>query len=234
MINQILSLLFPESCPLCKKPSTDHHIAPICPDCWQMIHPYRGPLCQRCGKPLVSPVSSICGGCLKDEPPFKLARSFGLYEGVLKKAINLLKYQGIKRLSKPLSELILQTIEIPAVDAVVPVPLHERRLKEREFNQSALIARHIAKRLGIPLLPDCLIKTRDTMPQVGLSMKERAKNIKKAFEIKDRDLLNGKDIMLVDDVFTTGATVRECSKVLKKGGAGDIYVITIAHGSGDL
>jgi ComF family protein len=199
-----------------------------------MIHPYIGPLCQRCGKPLVSSASSICGECLKEDPPFKLARSFGLYEGVLKKAINLLKYQGIKRLSKPLSELILQTLKIPPVDVAVPVPLHERRLKEREFNQSALIAKYIAKGSGIPLLSDCLIKSKDTVPQVGLNMKERRKNIKKTFEIKDRNPLNGKDIMLVDDVFTTGATVRECSKVLKNAGARDIYVITIAHGSGDL
>jgi ComF family protein len=233
VINRFLRILFPEVCPLCKKPSTDHKTAPICPLCWQTIQPYRGNICQRCGRPLVSQVPSTCGECLKYEPAFKFVRSFGLYEGILKKAINLLKYHGIKRLSRPLSEILLE-IKMPQVEIVIPVPLHERRLRQREFNQSALLAKYVAKSLGTTLILDCLIKIRDTMPQVGLSAKDRKKNIKKAFEVKDEEIIKGKDIMLIDDVFTTGATVQECSKVLKKAGAGDIYVITLAHSLGDI
>ncbi len=186
-------------------------------------------MCQRCGKPLVSDVSTTCGECLEDEPAFLYARSFGLYEGVLKKAISLLKFYGIKRLSKPLSDIIFR-IEIPRVDAVIPVPLHEKRLRQREFNQSALIAKYLAKSLGIEVLLNCLVKIRDTAPQVGLSSRNRRENIKKAFEIRRSEMIERKNIILIDDVATTGATVRECSGVLKKAGVENIYVITLAHG----
>lgn len=228
MINRFLNVLFPELCPFCKKPPQDHRIAPICTDCWNEITQYNGSICQICGKPLISSASIICGDCISDRPAFKLARSFGLYEATLKEAINLLKYYGIKRLAKPLSDMMLK-IKIPGVETILPVPLHKRRLRVRGFNQSGLLAKYMAKRLRIPIITDCLIKVRDTLPQVGLGAKEREKNIRKAFEVKNRGLIQGKTIMLIDDVFTTGATVRECSKVLKKAGARDIYVITLAH-----
>jgi len=238
MINRFLRILFPESCPVCKRPSTDHKTAPICPDCWQAIPPYKGPICRRCGTPLVSDVSIICRDCIQDEPAFKSARSFGLYEGSLKKAINLLKYHGIKRLSKPLSDIIFQTNPAPeefrcGVDTIIPVPLYKKRLRQREFNQSALLAKHMAKSLGVKLILNCLVKIKDTMPQVGLSSKDRIKNIRKAFGIRNQNLIDGKNIVLVDDVFTTGATARECSRVLKNAGAENIYVITLAHGLKD-
>jgi len=232
MLNNFLNILFPETCPVCQHPAKDHKIAPICPDCWQAVSPYEGPMCCRCGKPLVSDVSTTCGECMEDEPAFSYARSFGLYEGVLKKAISLLKFYGIKRLSRPLSDVILY-LKIPEADIVIPVPLHEKRLRKREFNQSALIAKYLAASQGITVMLNSLVKVRDTMPQVGLSSQDRRRNIKGAFAINNRSLISGKDIVLVDDVVTTGATVRECSKVLKKAGARNIYVITLAHGMMD-
>lgn len=229
MLNNFLNILFPETCPVCQHPAKDHYTAPICPYCWKAVSPYEGPMCLRCGKPLVSDISKTCGECLEDEPAFSYARSFGLYEGVLKRAISLLKFYGIKRLSRPLSDVMLH-LKIPDADVMIPVPLHEKRLRKREFNQSALIAKYLAASQGITVMLNCLVKIRDTMPQVGLSSSERRKNIKGAFAINNRPLISGKDIVLVDDVVTTGATVRECSKVLKKAGARDIYVITLAHG----
>jgi len=186
-------------------------------------------MCRRCGTPLNSDVSTICGECLANEPAFSYARSFGLYEGVLKRAVSLLKFYGIKRLSRPLSEVMLK-MKIPESDVVIPVPLHDKRLKKREFNQSALIAKYLASSMGIKIILNGLVKVRDTMPQVGLSSHERKKNIRGAFAVKNNSLISGKDIVLVDDVVTTGATVRESSKVLKKAGARNIYVITLAHG----
>lgn len=124
-------------------------------------------------------------------------------------------------------------IKMPEVDLVLPVPLHKKRLRHRGFNQSALLARHVAKRISIPLITDCLVRVKDTVPQVGLHAKERKKNIKNAFEVRNK-CIEAKRLMLIDDVFTTGATVRECSKVLKKAGAKDIYVVTLAHGKGDF
>ena len=147
-------------------------------------------------------------------------------------AINLFKYHGVKRLSKPLSDIISQ-LKIPRVDTVVPVPLYNKRLRQREFNQSALLAKNMARYLGVPLMLGCLVKARDTLPQVGLNSKQRRKNIRKAFEIRDRRLIKGRRILLVDDVITTGATIRECSGELKKAGADDIYAIALAHGIRD-
>lgn len=232
MLNSLLRILFPEKCPLCQKPSTSHEIAPICPECWQTINFYNGPRCERCGRPLVSDVSITCGECLENEPAFTSARSFGLYEGVLKEAINLFKYHGIKRLARPLSRMMAR-IERPYIDAIVPVPLHKGRLREREFNQSALLARYLSRYLKIPLITDCLIRVKATAPQVGLSARERKRNTRNAFRVKDANMIKKKNIILVDDVITTGATVRECSKILRKAGAGEIHVIALAHGTGE-
>ena len=191
--------------------------------------PHSGSGCEKCGRPFVSGVSTTCADCIQSEPHFENARSFGPYNGTLKKAINLFKYHGIKRLAGPLSD-VMHRVSIPSVNTVIPVPLYKKRLREREFNQSALLAKHTAKRLGIPLALDCLVKTRDTTPQVGMNSKDRFKNIKKAFIINDSSVIRNRNALLVDDVFTTGATVRECSRMLKKAGADNVYVITLAHG----
>lgn len=232
MLDKLLNLLFPQSCPVCQKPSSNHKIAPICNECWHSILPYKGPLCRRCGIPLSSDVSKICAECIKEYPAFINARSFGSYNGALRTAINLFKYHGVKRLAKPLSDIISQ-LKIPRVDTVVPVPLYNKRLRQREFNQSALLAKNMARYLGVPLMLSCLVKARDTLPQVGLNSKQRRKNIRKAFKIRDRRLIKGKKILLVDDVITTGATIRECAGELKKAGAEDIYAIALAHGTRD-
>lgn len=113
---------------------------------------------------------------------------------------------------------------------VLPVPLYKKRLRERGFNQSALLGKYVAKRLGVPLNLYSLARNRDTRPQVGLSAKERKKNIRNAFEIKEEGVIKGRRVLLIDDVFTTGATTRECSKVLKKAGVQEVFVITLSHG----
>ncbi len=229
MLNKFLNTLFPESCPVCRMPATDHTTAPICNDCWQSIAPYHGPRCRTCGRPLVSGVSLECGDCIQHRPAFDSAGSFGLYDGVLRQAINQLKYHNIKRLSKPLSEMVLQ-MKLPRVDAVLPVPLYKTRLKQREFNQSALIAKNTGEHLGCTMLPHALVKIRDTKPQVGLRSGERRANIRKAFAVQSKELIEGKDILIIDDVITTGATVSECAKTVKKAGAARVHVIALAHG----
>ncbi|MBI5665641.1 MAG: ComF family protein [Nitrospirae bacterium] len=232
MLNNFLNALFPETCPICRRPASDHKTAPVCTECWQSIRPYTGAKCRKCGRPLTSDASTICGDCLQDEPAFESARSFGLYEGALRKALNLLKYHNVIRLSKPLSDILLR-IETPRVDAVLPVPIYKKRLRQREFNQSALLAKHLAKGTGSTLVLDSLVKMKDTKPQVGLSSNERRENMRNAFGIQNREAIEGKDILLIDDVSTTGATIRECSKVLKKAGAGSIHALTLAHGMMD-
>lgn len=230
MLNRFLNLLFPSFCPLCKKPSMSHKTAPICHECWEGIPQYQGPQCLTCGTPLPSEHSTSCGECTRSKPTFHTARSYGLHSGILKETVNLLKFHGMKRLSKPLSEKLIR-IEMPNVDIVVPVPLHRKRLRMREYNQSALIAKHVARHLEVPIAVNTLIRIRETRPQVGLNAQERRKNIRNAFSITDDHLISGKQVLLLDDVYTTGATVRECSRILRKAGARDIFVITLTHGA---
>ncbi|OHE60707.1 MAG: hypothetical protein A2Z47_15895 [Thermodesulfovibrio sp. RBG_19FT_COMBO_42_12] len=178
--------------------------------------------------PFSSEYSDICGQCLKKAPPFFKVINYGLYEGAIAEAINQLKFHGVKRLSKPLG-ILLQSLDLPAMDGVVPVPLSIKGLRERGFNQSLLIARIVSKKISAPLLMDILIKKKETPPQVGLSAKERLLNLKNAFEVKGN--VDGLRLLLIDDVMTTGATVTECSRVIMKAGAKEVIVLTLARSS---
>jgi ComF family protein len=178
--------------------------------------------------PFSSEYSDICWQCLKKAPPFSKVINYGLYEGALAEAINQLKFHGVKRLSKPLG-ILLQSLDLPAMDGIVPVPLSIKKLRERGFNQSLLIARTVSKEIKVPLLIDILLKKKDTPPQIGLSAKERLLNLKNAFEVKGD--VDGLRLLLVDDVMTTGATVTECSKVLMKAGAKEVIILTLARSS---
>jgi competence protein ComFC len=178
--------------------------------------------------PFSSEYSMACGQCLKKKPPFSKVTNYGLYEGVLAEAINQLKFHGVKRLSKPLGRLLL-SLDLPKIDGIVPVPLNVKRLSERGFNQSLLLARVVSKAIKVPLLIDILFKKKETPPQLGLSAKERQSNLKDAFEANgDIKVLR---LLLVDDVMTTGTTVTECSRKLLKAGAKDVVVLTLARSS---
>lgn len=144
----------------------------------------------------------------------------------MKEAIHLLKFNGVKRLSKPLG-FMLSELPIPKVDGIIPVPLHHERLHQRGFNQTASISRHLAKNLKIPLMLDVLKKTKKTPPQTDVTGKERLKNIKNVFAASEE--IKGLDLLVIDDVITTGATVRECAKTLIKAGAKSVTVVALAR-----
>ena len=180
--------------------------------------------------PFTSEYAKICSQCFKKAPPFSMIINYSLYDGVLAEAINQLKFHGLKRLAKPLGKLLLD-FDLSGMDSVVPVPLSIKRLRERGFNQSLLLARVISREKKLPLLIDILFKKKETSPQTGLSGKERLLNLKNAFVVK-RDI-RGLRLLLVDDVMTTGATVTECSKQLMKAGAKEVTVLTLARASMD-
>ncbi|MEW6569560.1 MAG: ComF family protein [Nitrospirota bacterium] len=163
---------------------------------------------------------------MKSPPPFSRAMSYGLYEGSLAEAINQLKFGGIRRLSRYLGDLLL-SMDLPEMDAIVPVPLNVKKLRKRGFNQSLLIARRIAKKKEIALLMDVLSKKKETQPQTDLPAKERLVNLKGAFEIRGN--VRGLKLFLVDDVMTTGTTVRECSMQLMRAGAKEVVVLILAR-----
>jgi ComF family protein len=222
----ILNLLFPSQCPLCQVPSDNHNHNPICSGCWATIKRYEGPSCSVCGLPTVSEYTGLCAECLSKTPPFSKISCYGIYDGALKESIHLLKFNGIKRLAKPLSDMLVK-MTADDFDAIVPVPLHISKLREREFNQTALLSRHIAKTINKPLLTEALIKTRKTALQTAVDGKERRSNLRGAFSVSQD--VSGMKLTLVDDVITTGATVRECAATLKQAGAQEIRVVALAR-----
>jgi ComF family protein len=226
LISRFFNILYPARCPLCGNTPDVFVHSPFCRSCWSEVQRYTGPSCRICALPFTSEHSNICGQCLKKAPPFSRVISYGLYEGVIREAINQFKFFGLRRLSEPLGNLLLG-LELPAADGVVPVPLTLRRLRERGFNQSLLIARIIAKEIRAPLLMDILTKEKETHPQIGLTARERLLNLRNAFAVNGS--LKGMRLLLVDDVMTTGATVTECSKQLMRSGAEEIIVVTLAR-----
>lgn len=228
LIARTLQIFYPSMCPLCERTSDALYCAPLCTSCWKTIKRYTGPSCRVCAMPFTSSHSSICGKCLKMKPPFSKVFTYGLFEGALVEAIHQFKFHGIKRLSGPLSDLLL-TIDIPEADGCVPVPLSIQGLRERGFNQSLLLARNISRQKGIPLFMDVLHKRKETPPQLGLSASERRSNLKGAFQAMKS--VQGKRLLLIDDVITTGSTVAECAKQLLKAGARQVTVLSIARSS---
>jgi len=179
-----------------------------------------------CAAPLVSEHSTVCGDCLSHPPPFSSVLNFGLYSGSLSEAIHLLKFSGLKRLAKPLGKLLTE-LPIPTVDGIVPVPVTKRTLRTRGFNQALLLSVVLSRHIRIPVYMDMLYKKKDTPAQIGLGAKERTRNLRNAFEVKGE--LHGLRLLLLDDVMTTGATVKECAKTLVKSGAREVVAVTLAR-----
>jgi ComF family protein len=164
---------------------------------------------------------------------FTMARALGAYEGSLQEAIHHWKYEGKMNLTPFFAEWMAEGVkrywDPNSLDLLIPVPLHTQRLRERGFNQALLLVRELSCRTGIPYRKTILQKKKPTVPQVKLSGAEREKGLRGAFRVAGKEEWVGKSILLVDDVYTTGATVNECSKVLRRGGAKRVDVLTLAH-----
>ena len=220
------ALVFTDTCPTCAGTPDDLMTAPICRACWSAMARYTGPACEVCARPFASPLSTICGECLKKPPPFVRAQSYTLYGETMKEAIHLLKYSRIKRLARPLAARLVG-LSLPEVDAVIPVPIGLGGLRERGFNQTLQIGRVVARHLGVPMIADVLYRKRETARQAGLTRTQRIANLRGAFGT--RGPLPARRVLLVDDVITTGTTASECAKALRKAGAAEIHVVTLAR-----
>lgn len=214
----------------------------ICPDCLTVFEPMVSPLCRRCGVMFGSRIGEdhLCGDCLQHPGHFRRARSVGAYDGALMALIHHFKYRACLVLDDPLARLLQQTFvrhwQLGEIDLVVPVPLHGRRLRQRGFNQAQMLVRAWAKlddgcMTGVHFARsrDVMIRFRPTDPQTGLGKKERRRNIRGAFKVVDHHRVAGMRILLVDDVFTTGATADEAARELKKCGADCVDVLTVAR-----
>ncbi|MEW6325889.1 MAG: ComF family protein, partial [Nitrospirota bacterium] len=233
LVDRIGRWFWPAECSLCPRPSGVNPY--FCADCWAHMVRLAEPWCSRCGLPFPSAVARAqspghqCANCRARSPDFDLARAAVAYEGVAAAALRLFKYQRRRALARPLAELIDPLPgELGRVDAVLPVPLHVERLREREFNQALALAQALSRRTGWPVWWDLLERTRATPAQVGLDAVERRRNVKGAFAARDPARLEGKRVVLVDDVLTTGSTLNECARTLKRAGAVSVAVLTIA------
>ncbi len=232
----LADLLFPLSCKVCGLNMRSGETPQICGRCWSTIRLLDGPCCPRCGKPFASEAALShspdhqCGDCREKPPKFDRAISAAIYENALAEAIHLFKYSKRASWSKPLGRLLHTRIpDFGKLDVILPVPLHSKRLRQREFNQSLLLAREVSLASRIPLQMDNLRRVRWTQPQIELNGDERRKNVRRAFEVKWPDQVQDQSILLIDDVYTTGATVNECARVLKKAGAEVVNVLTVAR-----
>lgn len=231
---KLFRFFLPPQCPCCEK-FLEEGQRGICPDCLSEIHWIEPPFCSVCGTPFVSVEGENhpCGPCLTKKKYFTMVRALGSYEGSLQEAIHRWKYEGKTYLTPFFGEWMAKGLnrywDANLFDFLIPVPLHRQRLRERGFNQALLLAKELSRRTGIPYRKRLLQKGRPTLPQVNLSGVEREKGVRGSFHIIGRKKLEGKSILLIDDVYTTGATVNECSKVLLAGGAERVDVLTLAH-----
>ena len=235
MFKALLDIVFPPLCHACKEFIPDAGDLHLCTRCRGEVHDVSSPLCTICGIPFATPggIDHVCGACLAIHPRFAAARAAVLFDGVARDLIHRFKYDRKVHLARPLSLLVQEALTSfttsLAADLLIPVPLHRRRLRERGFNQAVLLGRTLAKAWNIPLNVDTLKRTRWTEPQVTLSAAEREANVRGAFALAEPAAVRGRKIILLDDVYTTGSTVAECSRVLRKAGADEIYVITVAR-----
>lgn len=230
-VTPVLAVLFPSTCAACGRLLARPWSGPLCEACWAALPRHDTAAC-RCGLPLL-PVQAVCGRCRADGGPFAAGASLGPYEGALRLVLHSLKYSGRRRAAERLADLLLEDqavrLLVRTSEVLVPVPLHPRRLRERGFNQSALIARALARRSGRLFSADALVRWRDTAPQAGLSAVERRRNVSGAFAVRRRGAVEARVVTLVDDVVTTGATARACARALSRCGAAEVRLLTVAR-----
>ncbi len=235
ILRGLADILFPPTCVVCEKILEEDLHFSFCPACFSEIRFINSPLCPRCGLPYFTETESDhpCGDCLSRKQYFTSVRSLGIYETSLLKAIQRFKYQGSLHTGESLGSLMAAfsypAFDVTEYDVLMPVPLHLRRLRERGFNQSLILARAMAHKFSGALDFMALRRTIGTAPQTGLKKEDRAANVRGAFEIGDRHRIKGKKVLLIDDVYTTGSTARECARILLRGGARSVGVLTLAR-----
>jgi ComF family protein len=235
-----LDLVFPALCPVCHTSLGAGRRDPLCGECWSAITRLGVPWCDTCGAapalstPCADPQRIVrdgsCAACDAAPPSYDYARSAAVYEGQLREALHALKFSGRRALAAPLGELAAEQCLawLPAgIDALIPVPLAPERERERGFNQAALLARRIGRRLAVPTQPRWLARIRPTRPQSELAAAERRANVRGAFRASRR--VAGRHVLVVDDILTTGATLDSCARALREAGARRVGVLTVAR-----
>ncbi len=238
LLADLVEFVFPETCPFCTAVLSERSEpgAALCRSCAKKA-PYLPTLqCALCGKPFPAPDESfpegaVCGPCGRKAPPFDIARSVCVHDGPASRAVASLKYHGNTSLARPLGRIMAERLTVPCrrAEVIVPVPLHRTRLALRGYNQSLLLGRSLSRAWGLPIDGTAVARTRNTKPQTSLTHAKRKVNVRGAFRAKAKRL-EGRRVLLVDDVFTTGSTVAECARALKRdAGAAWVAVATFTR-----
>jgi len=237
LITGLVDIVYPKTCLACKNKLRASSIDNlICGQCWGKIERNTPPFCYSCGRHLerLNFTKNICPSCLKTKFHFDRAFSPCVYTGVIKELIREFKYNNRDYLGLPLSRLMVDfireyNIPVDYLDFIVPVPLHKTRLREREFNQAEILSKYIAEEFKKEMASGILLRHRHTKTQTDLAINERLLNVKRSFSVDKNKGVKGKNILLVDDVLTTGATSSEAASTLKEAGANIVFVLTLAN-----
>jgi len=220
----VLDMLYPPRCVACGRIGSYY-----CRSCREDLHFIDPPVCFRCGRPLTEP--GLCHICRRTISPLDGARSVLFFGGSVRFAIHALKYRNMPQLGRLLGAIMTGYIGPNSIHAqiIMPVPLHPERLKMRGYNQSALLALEISRHTSVPINGTALIRHRHTRPQTTLHAQERWENVAGAFSVPRPEIVAGKRIVLIDDVMTTGATLKACAQALKAAGAASVWGFTLAR-----
>jgi ComF family protein len=235
-LNTGLGFFYPEICQLCETERATAKDGFVCARCWSHIRFIRPPFCDRCGLPFEGDITTIfeCTNCREMELHFSSARSAVVAKTVVLEAIHRFKYQSALWFENFLADLFLREA-VPVLrgqkwDFIVPVPLHSLKQREREFNQAEILAGRLSAATKIPLNTKLIRRVTSTKTQTRLTKQQRAENMRGAFGMRTGEKLDGEKIVVVDDVFTTGATTNACAQALRAAGAGEVCVWTVARG----
>jgi ComF family protein len=227
VMQQCLDVLFPAHCAGCQRSG---HV--LCPDCIAQIQPLPSPICDFCGTPLST--YGVCKNCQYHRPKLSGQRTVSLYQEPLRGCIHGLKYDGNTRLADPLGLLLAQAYRNYGMqaDMLIPVPLHSERQRQRGFNHASLLAEVCSANIEVPMNDNILVRHRATVAQVDLHPRERYQNVAGAFGCSSttvRSVLNGRRILIIDDVSTTGATLEACATPLFEAGAKEVWGLVLAR-----
>ena len=234
----VVSVLFPAPCRLCDELLTRATPLPLCDACLASFQRLPEKICDICGclleaLPATEGERLLCPFCRQQSYGFDRARSFAVYDGALVRAVLLLKFEAMTPLGSwfaaRLAEVVERAGESLAADVVVPVPLHRERQRERGYNQAELLARPLARQLGLPCRPVLLVRTRPRPDKLHLSLEERWESVRGAFAARPGSQVDNLRVLLVDDVMTTGATLDACAKALREAGAKSVTGLTVGR-----
>ena len=234
VISEAKDFVFPRRCPVCDT-ILPWHKGKICAGCYHRLVYIKEPRCKKCGRHIGQPEQEYCLDCSRKTHWFESGIALLEHTGDGKKAVYAVKYhhrqEYVDFFTDELVRRFREDIAWFHADVLIPVPLHRKKQIRRGFNQAAVIAGMLGKKTGIPVEPKALVRTVNTKPQKECDDHERRKNLEKAFRIRKGIRLQGKNVILVDDIYTTGSTIDACAKVLKEAGAQKVYFISLSIGT---